>query len=458
MSKRQIAASVGIGPTAAGDSLRRAEAAGLEWPLPEEIDDAALEARLYPPPEAIAAEQRPLPDWAAIHRELKRPGVTLQLSEAAARRDFGSRHVKKMDTPRPAALQVPGRMRAHVHRAHGTPLSGLHKSKVWLAYAKAMVEHASVRRGGRYLRHRQDDVVPLAHRLLDELRQDVPARLDDIVEVDETFFLESFKGRRKLRLWWIHVWWWTMTIVPQSSEGKSLEALTQRQFGDTRLPVLYRSEVSTMAALPKRIFDLSILVLSAPCTLPTLLAVAVLVWVKLGSPILFRQQRPGRNGKTFELLKFRSMTDEKDQTGQLLPDAARLNSFGRWLRSTSLDELPELFNIARGEMSFVGPRPLLVEYLPLYSARQARRHEIEPGLTGWAQINGRNTLSWDERLELDVWYVENRNLMLDFRILWRTLFKVLKRSDISQVGSATMTRFEGSGSNREGSERTNAPR
>ncbi|WP_300351337.1 sugar transferase [uncultured Alcanivorax sp.] len=163
-----------------------------------------------------------------------------------------------------------------------------------------------------------------------------------------------------------------------------------------------------------------------------------------GGPICFRQIRPGKDGKPFRMIKFRTMTDERDADGELLPDRERLTAFGQFLRSTSLDELPELWNVFKGDMSLVGPRPLLMEYLPLYSDRQARRHEVRPGITGWAQINGRNALSWEEKFELDVWYVENQTLWLDIKILFLTVWKVVKRDGISQDGEATMSRFTGS--------------
>ena len=177
---------------------------------------------------------------------------------------------------------------------------------------------------------------------------------------------------------------------------------------------------------------------------PVILLLAMLVRVKLGSPVLFRQVRPGMDGRAFQMAKFRTMTDARDANGDLLPDADRLTGFGQFLRSSSLDELPELWNVLKGEMSLVGPRPLLMEYLPLYSERQARRHEVRPGITGWAQINGRNALSWDEKFELDVWYVENRTLWLDIKILFLTVWKVVKRDGISQEGEVTMSKFTGS--------------
>ena len=176
---------------------------------------------------------------------------------------------------------------------------------------------------------------------------------------------------------------------------------------------------------------------------PVILLLALLVRFKLGSPVLFRQVRPGMDGEAFEMAKFRTMTDARDAQGELLPDVDRLTGFGQFLRSSSLDELPELWNVLKGDMSLVGPRPLLMEYLPLYSRRQARRHEVRPGVTGWAQINGRNALSWEEKFELDVWYVENRTLWLDVKILIMTVWKVLKKDDIAHDGEVTMKKFKG---------------
>lgn len=194
----------------------------------------------------------------------------------------------------------------------------------------------------------------------------------------------------------------------------------------------------------KRLFDvlvsLSLLLLLAP----VLLVTARLVRRWLGAPVLFTQVRPGLYGQPFKMVKFRTMTDARDAAGNLLPDADRLTRFGRFLRSTSLDELPELFNVLKGEMSLVGPRPLLMEYLPLYSDTQRRRHEVRPGITGWAQVNGRNAVGWDERFRLDVWYVDHRSLWLDLRILWMTVRKVLVREGISAQGEATMAKFTGS--------------
>ena len=177
---------------------------------------------------------------------------------------------------------------------------------------------------------------------------------------------------------------------------------------------------------------------------PVMLVLAILVRTKLGSPVIFCQERPGRDGKIFKLYKFRSMTDERDENGELLSDEVRLTKFGRLLRATSLDELPELWNIFRGDMSLVGPRPLLVKYLPLYNAEQARRHDVTPGLTGWAQVNGRNAITWEEKFELDVWYVDHISFALDMKILWQTVKAVLCREGISSETNATMEDFVGS--------------
>lgn len=193
----------------------------------------------------------------------------------------------------------------------------------------------------------------------------------------------------------------------------------------------------------KRVFDLVVVAVVALPALVVAGLVAVLVAVRLGRPVLFRQERPGLRGQAFRIIKFRTMTDARDAAGRLLPDAERLTGFGRWLRSTSLDELPELWNVATGEMSLVGPRPLLMEYLPLYDARQARRMELRPGLTGWAQVNGRNALTWKDRFELDVWYVDHVSLGLDLRILAATVRAVVSRHGVSHSGHATMERFDG---------------
>ncbi|MFN3597237.1 MAG: sugar transferase [Rubricoccaceae bacterium] len=193
----------------------------------------------------------------------------------------------------------------------------------------------------------------------------------------------------------------------------------------------------------KRLFDIVCAALGLLVLAPVLGAVALAVRVKLGSPVLFRQTRPGLSGRPFEMVKFRTMTDARDAQGRLLPDAERLTAFGRFLRSTSLDELPELWNVLRGEMSLVGPRPLLMQYLERYSPEQARRHEVRPGITGWAQVNGRNALSWEEKFALDVWYVDHQSFALDLRILWMTVRKVLAREGISAESSATMPEFTG---------------
>ena len=176
---------------------------------------------------------------------------------------------------------------------------------------------------------------------------------------------------------------------------------------------------------------------------PILIAFTLMIRREMGSPVFFRQTRPGRYGKPFEMVKFRTMRDAIDADGRPLPDAERLTKLGRFLRSSSLDELPELWNVLKGEMSLVGPRPLLMEYLPLYSPEQARRHEVRPGVTGWAQVNGRNAISWDEKFALDVWYVDNRSLWLDLKIIWLTIRKVVRREGISAAGEATMSRFTG---------------
>lgn len=193
----------------------------------------------------------------------------------------------------------------------------------------------------------------------------------------------------------------------------------------------------------KRIFDLLAASLGLIVISPIIFLIAILVRVFLGTPILFRQQRPGFKGRPFYIYKFRTMTDARGPDGNLLPDSARLTRFGRFLRSLSLDELPELFNILRGEMSLVGPRPLLMEYLPLYSPEQMRRHDAHPGLTGWAQINGRNAIDWPTRFALDVWYVDHWSFWLDIKILFLSLWKVIRREGVSQPGQATTEYFTG---------------
>jgi sugar transferase EpsL len=193
----------------------------------------------------------------------------------------------------------------------------------------------------------------------------------------------------------------------------------------------------------KRAFDLALTIPAAVLLFPVIGGLALLIRLTLGTPVFFRQTRPGLNGHPFTMLKFRTMADARDSRGELLPDADRLTWFGRFLRSTSLDELPELVNVLRGEMSLVGPRPLLMEYLERYSPEQARRHEVSPGITGWAQVNGRNAVDWDQKLGMDVWYVNRQTVWLDLRILFLTVLRVLQRSGISQKGHATMPEFQG---------------
>lgn len=197
----------------------------------------------------------------------------------------------------------------------------------------------------------------------------------------------------------------------------------------------------------KRLFDFLVSFIMIICLCWLFVIVSILIKMKLGSPIVFTQPRPGKNGKVFNVYKFRSMTDERDEHGELLPDEIRLTKFGQLLRKLSLDELPQLFNVLKGDMSFVGPRPLLVEYLPLYNARQARRHDVRPGITGWAQVNGRNAISWEQKFEYDVWYVENQSLLLDMKILFLTVKKVFISEGISAEGQATMTKFTGTKEN-----------
>ena len=196
----------------------------------------------------------------------------------------------------------------------------------------------------------------------------------------------------------------------------------------------------------KRAFDVVASLLMLPLLGIIMIFTSILVAWKLGRPVFFRQQRPGRGGKLFWMVKFRSMTDERDEQGELLPDDVRLTSFGKFLRAASIDEFPELWNVLRGEMSLVGPRPLLKQYLERYSPEQFRRHEVRPGVTGWAQVNGRNAISWDEKFAYDLWYVDNYNLWVDIKILFMTVFGVLKRSGISADGHATMPEFNGNGS------------
>ena len=194
----------------------------------------------------------------------------------------------------------------------------------------------------------------------------------------------------------------------------------------------------------KRAFDIALTLATSPLTLSLGLLVALMVRLTTGAPVLFKQQRPGLGGQPFMLIKFRTMSQERDAQGNLLADAQRLTTFGKLLRRTSLDELPELWNVLRGDMSLVGPRPLLMEYLPRYDAEQARRHDVRPGLTGWAQVNGRNVISWEDRFRHDVWYVDNRSLWLDIAILARTVWMVVSGAGISAPGHATMPPFQGS--------------
>ncbi len=195
----------------------------------------------------------------------------------------------------------------------------------------------------------------------------------------------------------------------------------------------------------KRLFDIVVSAIALVLFAPLLVVLALLIWRDLGRPVLFSQVRPGKAGAPFRMVKFRTMREARDQADELLADGERLTPFGRFLRSTSLDELPELWNVLKGDMSLVGPRPLLMDYLPLYSAEQARRHEVRPGVTGWAQVNGRNAISWEQKFALDVWYVDNRSFWLDLRIIGLTFARVFGRAGISAGGEATMPRFTGTG-------------
>lgn len=194
----------------------------------------------------------------------------------------------------------------------------------------------------------------------------------------------------------------------------------------------------------KRSFDLFVTTLGLFLIFPLIILIAILVRLKLGKPIFFNQQRPGLHGKPFIMYKFRTMSDYRDDNGNLLPDWQRITRFGKFLRNTSLDELPELYNILKRDMSLVGPRPLLMEYLDLYTPEQARRHEVKPGITGWAQVNGRNAISWEDKFNLDVWYVDNWSFFIDINILWMTVVKVFKREGVNQEGQVTMEKFRGS--------------
>ena len=193
----------------------------------------------------------------------------------------------------------------------------------------------------------------------------------------------------------------------------------------------------------KRLFDLISSFVGLLFLLPVIVLIVLLVRLKIGSPIFFKQRRPGLNGEIFNIVKLRTMNNDRDKNGNLMSDEIRLTKFGKFLRSTSLDELPGLWNVLKGDMSLVGPRPLLVEYLPLYSERQSRRHKVRPGITGWAQVNGRNAISWDEKFELDVWYVDNKSIWLDVKILWLTVKKVIRRQGVNKDGHATTEYFKG---------------
>lgn len=207
--------------------------------------------------------------------------------------------------------------------------------------------------------------------------------------------------------------------------------------------ILFQIRFRLAMKLTKRLLDLLVSISCLVLGAPVLLILGILIRIKLGAPILFKQERPGLNGQPFIMYKFRTMTDDRDDEGNLLSDEERFTKFGKFIRSTSLDELPELFNVLKGDMSLVGPRPLLMRYLTRYSPEQARRHEVQPGITGWAQVNGRNAISWKKKFELDVWYVDNYNLILDIKILFLTVKKVLIREGISQADHPTMSEFYG---------------
>lgn len=225
---------------------------------------------------------------------------------------------------------------------------------------------------------------------------------------------------------------WRRYISIESAAGIGYKPQRYIPAGREDKPLVMKQLIDTLLAL------LGLIVLS-----PVLIITAILVRIKLGAPVLFRQQRPGLRAQPFYVYKFRTMTDQRDADGQLLPDEVRLTPFGKLLRRLSLDELPQLLNVVKGDLSLVGPRPLLMQYLPLYSPEQARRHEVRPGITGWAQVNGRNAISWEEKFKLDVWYVDNQSFLLDLKILWITFNKVFKREGISQEGQATMEVFRG---------------
>ncbi|PNZ82157.1 sugar transferase [Staphylococcus hominis subsp. novobiosepticus] len=194
----------------------------------------------------------------------------------------------------------------------------------------------------------------------------------------------------------------------------------------------------------KKLFDLGVSAILLIMTSPVLIGTSVIISKKMGNPVLFKQTRPGKDEKTFEILKFRTMTDERDDNGNLLPDEKRITKTGEFIRKLSIDELPQLINVLKGDLSLVGPRPLLIEYLPLYTKEQRKRHLVKPGITGWAQINGRNAISWEDKFKLDVWYVENQSFTLDMYILYKTVYNVIKRKDISASDHVTIERFKGS--------------
>jgi sugar transferase EpsL len=218
----------------------------------------------------------------------------------------------------------------------------------------------------------------------------------------------------------------------QVQNRRQLKVRTKYRGGESMYPVVKRCIDIVVAGL-------GLIVLS-----PILVVITVVIWIQMGWPIMFHQMRPGLNGQVFRMYKFRTMSNKRDEEGNLLPDEQRLTSLGKFLRKTSLDELPELFNVLKGDMSLVGPRPLLMQYLERYTPEQARRHEVKPGITGWAQVNGRNAISWEDKFELDVWYIDNQSLWLDFKILLKTVVKVFKREGISAEGEATMPEFMGS--------------
>ncbi len=193
----------------------------------------------------------------------------------------------------------------------------------------------------------------------------------------------------------------------------------------------------------KRLFDVILATILIILLLPIYIILSIIIYFKIGTPIIFKQTRAGLDGKLFTIYKFRTMSNERDKNGELLPDEKRLNGVGLAIRKSSLDELPQLFNVLKGDMSFVGPRPLLAEYLPLYNKEQSRRHSVLPGITGWAQVNGRNAISWEDKFKYDIWYVDNKSFLLDLKILWLTFLKVLKRSDISSNNSVTVEKFRG---------------